>query len=241
MSVPAPATAALLMGYETVGGPEMRELTTPTGALLIGQLGARSGPMPAMTCERVGYGCGTMKFHSGPNVLRVVVGSEASLSADWPRWGGDQVVELESNIDDVSPEVVGHVCNRLRSAGALEVWTTPAFMKKDRSGAVLHALVRPTDALDLSALVMRETGSLGVRRQIKSRVVAERGTVAVEVAGTEVTVKWGRHEGALISVAAEYDSAVAAADATGLPLKDVMVEAAQQAWSVLGGRSEVAS
>jgi pyridinium-3,5-bisthiocarboxylic acid mononucleotide nickel chelatase len=241
MSVPAPATAALLMGYETVGGPEMRELTTPTGALLIGQLGARSGPMPAMTCETVGYGCGTMKFHSGPNVLRVMVGVESGRSPEEPRWGHDEVVELESNIDDVSAEVVGYVCGRLRSAGALEVWTTPAFMKKDRPGVVLHALVVPADALSLSALIVRETGSLGVRRQVKSRVVAERGTVAVKVGGTEVRVKWGRHEGALISVAAEYDSAAAAADATGLPLKDVMVEAAQQARSVLAGGSEVAS
>jgi uncharacterized protein (TIGR00299 family) protein len=241
MSVPAPATAALLTGYEVIGGPEMRELTTPTGALLVGQLGAQSGPMPAMTCELVGYGCGTMKFRSGPNVLRVMVGSAGGPPWAEPGSGGDQVVELQSNIDDIGAEVVGYVCGRLRSAGALEVWTTPAFMKKDRPGAVLHALATPADAAGLSALIMRETGSLGVRRQVKSRVVAERGTIAVEVAGLEVLVKWGRHEGSVISVAAEYDSAAAVAGTTGLPLKDVMHQAAQKARLVLGDGPEVAS
>jgi uncharacterized protein (DUF111 family) len=148
------------------------------------------------------------------------------------------VVELESNIDDVSAEVIGYTCGVLRSAGALDVWTTPAFMKKDRLGVVLHALVTPEAAGAMTALIMRETGTLGVRRQSKQRTVAERGMVAVDVDGAEVLVKWGRSGGAIVSVAPEYDSAVPAAAATGSPLKEVMLRAGAEARRALDAEEQ---
>ena len=170
MGVPAPATAALLAGYQVVGGPEMRELTTPTGALLVGQLAAKQGPLPAMTVKAVGYGAGTMKLEHGPNVLRVVLG-EAAAGAPAARRApgaaardGDTVVELQTNIDDVSPEVVGYALRRLREAGALDVWTVPAQMKKDRPGVVLHVLVAPDRGSGGRGHLFAETGTLGVRR-----------------------------------------------------------------------------
>jgi uncharacterized protein (TIGR00299 family) protein len=233
MRVPAPATASLLTGYPVTGGPEMRELTTPTGALLVSELKAEAGAIPAMFVDRIGYGCGTMKFHSGPNVLRVLVGRACGESAGETEGGEDVVVELESNLDNVSAEVIGHTCRLLREAGALEVWTAPVFMKKDRPGCVFHALVLPGAEAALSNIIIAETGTLGVRRQSKRRTVADRGMVTVAVEGTEVAVKWGRHQGRITSVTPEYDSAVAAAEAIGLPLKELMSRAGEEARKLL--------
>ncbi|OFW58152.1 MAG: TIGR00299 family protein [Actinobacteria bacterium RBG_16_64_13] len=240
MGVPAPATARLLEGYEIVGGPEMRELTTPTGALLVGQLGAASGAVPPMRASKIGYGAGCMKLQHGPNLLRAIVGTSLDLGPGTEAGAGeeeDHVVELQSNLDDVSPELVGHACRLLREVGALDVWTVPAHMKKDRPGVVLHALVSPGREAALTALIFGQTGTLGVRRQLVSRRVAERGTVKVTVAGVEVGVKWGRWHGRLISIAPEYEDAAAAANTTGAALKDVMAMAATAARDLLGERS----
>ena len=182
MAVPAPATAALLTGYEAVGGPEMRELTTPTGALLVGQLGATQGPLPAMNVTSVGYGAGMMKLQGGPNVLRVVLG-EAAGSAAAQTAAGDAVVELQTNIDDVPAEVIGYTLRRLRDAGALDAWTVPAQMKKDRPGVVLHVLCTRGLEAELVDIVFAETGTLGIRRTECMRYVAERGSVTVGAAG----------------------------------------------------------
>jgi len=233
MRVPAPATASLLTGYPVMGGPEMRELTTPTGALLVSELKAEAGPMPAMIVDRIGYGCGTMRFHSGPNVLRVFVGRAGADSREEAESGEDVVIELESNLDDVTAEVIGHTCRLLRDAGALEVWTAPVFMKKDRPGVVLHALASPGAECALSDIIIAETGTLGVRRQSKRRTVAERGMVTVTIDRTEVAVKWGRHQGRITSVTPEYDSAAAAAEATGVPLKELMSRAVEEARRLL--------
>jgi pyridinium-3,5-bisthiocarboxylic acid mononucleotide nickel chelatase len=227
MGVPAPATAALLAGYQVIGGPEMRELTTPTGALLVGQLHAEQGPLPPLTVKAVGYGAGTMKLEHGPNVLRVVLG-EAPEGPGIPR-AGDTVVELQTNIDDVSPEVVGHALRRLRQAGALDAWTTPAHMKKDRPGMVVHVLAAPGDEARLVDLVFTETGTLGVRRSVLARYVADRGAVSVSVAGNQVAVKWGRWDGRLVTLTPEYEDAAAAAAAAGLPLREIMHRAGEAA------------
>jgi uncharacterized protein (TIGR00299 family) protein len=254
MGVPAPATARLLEGYAVVAGPEPRELTTPTGALLISQLGAQAGGMPAMTLERIGYGAGTLKLEGGPNLLRVVAGRplqqrrvQGSSAADTDVLGGvpggegrdgDTAVELQTNLDDVSGEVIGHTMRLLRSAGALDVWAVPAQMKKDRPGVVLHALVEPGAEDRLVAMLFEQTGTLGVRRCPMFRHVAERGVVQVAVSGEPVAVKWGRWEARLVSVAPEYESCAAAAAKTGLALKDVMQRATEAARRELGAGLE---
>ncbi len=232
MAVPAPATAALLAGYEAVGGPEMRELTTPTGALLVGQLGAIQGPMPAMSVTTVGYGAGTMKLDGGPNVLRVVLGKASESGAAPARTAGDTVVELQTNIDDVSAEVIGYTLKRLREAGALDAWAVPAQMKKDRPGVVLHVLCPRELEAALVDVLFAETGTLGVRRAECTRYVAERGNVTVNVAGQDVAVKWGRWAGAL-SLAPEYEEAARAAAAAGVPLRQVMHDATEAARQLL--------
>lgn len=246
MAVPAPATAALLTGYEAVGGPEMRELTTPTGALLVGCLGAKQGPLPRMVVRAVGHGAGTMKLDHGPNVLRVVLGeaggaitgagSPGAASAADAASGGDRetVVELQTNIDDISPEVVGYTLRRLREAGALDVWTVAAQTKKDRPGVVLHVLAPPACEGELAGILFAETGTLGVRRVESERYVAERGIVTVTAAGQDVAVKWGRW-GGRVSLAPEYEDAARAAAAAGVPLREVMGEAAEAARRRLEG------
>ena len=244
MGIPAPATAALLTDYVSVGGPEMRELTTPTGALLVGRLGAKQGPLPAMTVKAVGYGAGTMKLEHGPNVLRVVLG-EAALEAvtapgapvaaagspsggAGPEPHSDTVVELQTNIDDVSPEIMGYAARRLREAGALDVWTVPAQMKKDRPGVVLHVLVAPDKEAAAVDVLFAETGTLGVRRAGLKRYVAGRGMITVQACGTDVAVKWGKW-GDTVNLAPEFEDAARAAAAAGVPLRQVMQEAAEEA------------
>jgi uncharacterized protein (TIGR00299 family) protein len=235
MGVPAPATVRLLEGYPIFGGPEMRELTTPTGALLVGQLRAEPGSLPLMRVERVGYGAGSMRLEHGPNVLRAVLGR--GVTRESPEGAGedrDTVVELESNLDDVSPEVIGHTCRLLREGGALDVWTVAANMKKDRPGTVVHVLVSPENEQAAVEAIFTHTGTLGVRRRVASRWLATRGIVSVPVVGSEVRVKWGRWRGRLVSVAPEYEDAAAVSAAMGLPVKDVMQQAVGAAWDLLG-------
>ncbi len=240
MGVPAPATALLLKGYPVMGGPEMRELTTPTGALLVTELAAVPGQLPPMHIEKVGHGAGSMALERGPNILRVLVGRP---------WGDpglagalgetDTVIELQTNLDDVSPEVVGHTCRLLRDAGALDVWTVAAQMKKSRPGVVVHALVHPEAESAVVELLLRQTGTLGVRRQTASRWLAARGTVTVEVDGHAVRVKWGRWRGQLVSAAPEYEDAASAAAATGLPLRVVMQRATEAASARLANEHQL--
>jgi hypothetical protein len=226
VGVPAPATAALLEGYRIVGGLESRELTTPTGALLINRLGAIQGPLPPMTLERVGHGAGTMRLEGGPNILRALLGRAcAPAGADALSSAGEQpdtVVELVTNLDDVSGEVVGYAVRSLREGGALDVWTLPAHMKKDRPGVILHVLVRPENEAEATDTLFRETGTLGVRRREWTRRVAARGTTTVTVDGEKVRVKWGRWCGRLVALAPEYDDVSAVARSLGRPWREVM-------------------
>ena len=239
MGVPAPATAALLAGYQVTGGPEMRELTTPTGALLAGQLQARQGPLPTMTIKAIGYGAGTMKLEHGPNVLRVVLGEAADAADAEPAsavngLAPDAVVELQTNLDDVSAEVIGHALRRLREVGSLDAWTVSAQMKKDRPGVVLHVLVTAGQEAVAVRVIFEETGTLGVRRSVLSRYVADRGTVRVSVAGRDIGVKWGKWEGRMVSLAPEYEDAAAAAASLGIPVREVMHLASEAARRLVG-------
>ncbi len=249
LGVPAPATARLLAGYAVVGGPEMVELTTPTGALLVGQLEATQGPLPQMVVDGVGHGAGSRKLEHGPNVLRVLVGrSQSPSEAERPEqagpqgsdvtglgeiWASDTLVELQTNLDDVSPEVVAHAMAAVRKAGAVDVWAVPAHMKKDRPGVVIHALVDPGVEDAVVDVLFLESGTLGVRRYPVMRRSAARGTVDVQVGGTVIAVKWGRWKDRLVGIAAEYEDAARAAETTGLPLKDVMQQAVAQARRLL--------
>ena len=152
--------------------------------------------MPAMVVEGVGYGVGHRRLASGPNLLRVVLGSEPAVAgssgADPADAGRDRVVLLETIIDDASPEVLGYLFERLRREGALEVWWSPAYMKKARPAVHCRCSVRVEDEQRLVDIVFAESGTFGVRRALVERHVLARSWVTVQVEGMQVRVKVGR-------------------------------------------------
>ena len=157
MPLPAPATVALLRGATVVGVDHAVETVTPTAAALLAELAEDFGPIPPMHLTAVGYGAGT-RLTPEPNVLRVLLGE----SADNDR-GAETLVMLETNIDDMSPEVHGYVIERLLGAGALDAYLTPVLMKKGRPGVVISVLCRPDDAPQFRGLLFAETTTLGIR------------------------------------------------------------------------------
>jgi uncharacterized protein (TIGR00299 family) protein len=213
LPLPAPATSELLVHAPVYGVDTERELVTPTGAALASGLADAWGPLPAMTLERIGYGAGARDMTELPNVTRVFVGREAIV--------GGEVVLLETNLDDLLPELVPDAVEHLVAAGALDVWTAPAFMKKGRPGVVLSALARPEAEAAVAQAILRETTALGVRVARLSRYELEREQRAVDVDGRSIRVKVGRLDGLIVNVAPEHDDCVAVARETGTPVKAV--------------------
>jgi uncharacterized protein (TIGR00299 family) protein len=209
LPVPAPATAALLAraGAPVVGAGE-GETVTPTGAALLAATGARFGPLPAMTLQGVGYGAGGRDPAGRANVLQALLGGAAGQS--------ERMLLLETNVDDVTGEVLGHLVARLLDAGAADAWLSPIVMKKGRPAHTVHVLVAPERAAGCERIVLAETGSLGLRRTSVDRAALPRHTTTVDVAGHPIRLKhgpWG--------VKPEHDDVVAAAAALDLPLREV--------------------
>ena len=219
LPIPAPATAELLRGAPTFGTDVPLELTTPTGAALMTALASGFGAMPALTVSSVGYGAGDRDLQDRPNVTQVVVGrSEATLSA------GQEVQLLETNVDDVTGEMLAYTTGALLQAGAHDAWITPVVMKKGRPAHVVSALVDPALAATVADVMLTETGSLGVRATTLQRWPRSREQAEVHVDGLRVRLKVAPGR-----VKVEHDDAAAAAAATGRPLREV-VELAVQAW-----------
>ena len=224
LPAPAPATLALLaeVGAPTTLGPAQTELVTPTGAALLGEFAEFR--RPAMVIRKVGYGFGTKEF-DWPNALRVWAGEE-SLSATAP--GTDQVVQLACNLDDATGEALGYVMDRLLAAGALDVWFTSIQMKKNRPAYQVTLLARPEDADALAELLLRETPTLGLRRQLLVRRVAQRELRAVSTPWGPVRVKVKILDGEPVAVSPEYADCARIAEQADVPLAKVM-EAAVKA------------
>ncbi len=238
--VPAPATLALLEGVPVVSRGIDAELATPTGVAIIRTLAAGGtgfGPMPAMRVETTGYGAGSRDLPI-PNLLRVTIGQADSA------YEADEVMLIETNIDDMSPEVIGYVCELLLSQGALDVYTTPVFMKKNRPGTLLSVLARPAEEDAVVATLFRETTTLGVRIGMLRRQKLERETVEIDTRFGPVVVKVSRHDGRIANAAPEYESVRKIALLRGIPLKDVYDEVTRAARDALddngdGGRSQL--
>jgi uncharacterized protein (TIGR00299 family) protein len=222
LPLPAPATAALLASagapIEPSGTPG--ETVTPTGAALLLAAGARFGPVPAMTLGGVGYGAGGRDVPGRPNVLQALLGSGAEAGTVAP------MVLLETNVDDVTGETLGHLLDGLLAAGAADAWITPIVMKKSRPAHTVHVLVAPDRVARCERLVLAETGSLGVRRSRVDRLALPRTTSTVEIDGHPVRMKWGPWGGK-----PEHDDVAAAAGALGLPLREVAERARRAAGS----------
>lgn len=217
---PPPAVARLLASRDApiVGIDTTMELATPTGVAVLVTLAERFGRLPEMTVERVGYGAGTADPAGRPNVVQVIIGTLVEPTAT-PAPGRDAVL-VEVNVDDVTGEVLAHTITALLAAGAHDAWATPIVMKKGRPAHTVAALVDPADVERVAAVLLAETGSLGVRASTVRRWPQQRAEVTVHVGGHPIRVKVaaGRAK-------PEHDDAVAAAAALGRPLRDVLRDA----------------
>jgi uncharacterized protein (TIGR00299 family) protein len=221
--VPAPAVVEIAerASWEFEHGPVDRELLTPTGAAILAHIAEGRRRLPPLTVTDSGYGAGGYDLGDRPNVLRTVVGEARGAFECQP------ISVLETNVDDVSPEVLGGLQESLAAAGAKDVTIVPTTMKKSRPGHLVKVIVDPQDSEAVARTLAEETGSLGVREAgAAHRWVAERRIerASIEVQGTtfEVDVKIGSDaDGAVFDVSAEYDDATAVARETGVPLREV--------------------
>ncbi|HKC84076.1 MAG TPA: nickel pincer cofactor biosynthesis protein LarC, partial [bacterium] len=225
LPVPAPATLELLRRAQAPLRPspapgDAGELTTPTGAALLTVL-ATFAPEPVLErVTRVGYGFGTREL-AWPNALRILVGEATTSSPNLER---DQVVEIQTNLDDASPEELGFAMERLFEAGALDVAFSPLQMKKNRPGVLLRVLGRPADGQRLAELVLEHTSALGTRVQKIERLIARRSERTVSTPWGEVRVKV-KHLGDREIVAPEYEDCARLARAANVPLREVYAAA----------------
>ena len=218
--VPVPATVELLRGFSLQLGDGDQELITPTGAAILAEFALPGEPVPPLHIEKIGYGLGTRQLPDRPNVLRAVLAEVASSSSV------DQVALLETNLDDLSPEIAGATASFLLEKGALDVWLTPVQMKKGRPGFVLSVLCEPARASDFVDQIFRQTSAFGLRRQLIDRVVLERRLEQVATPFGEITVKIGSHNGETLQIVPEFESCLAAARAAKVPVREVMSAAA---------------
>ncbi len=242
LPVPGPASLEILRSYEIPwrGGPVDAELLTPTGAALLAALVDEFLPeFPLSLSWKTGYGAGKKELPL-PNVLRGII----AKSPPWPQamagnllheHHGDSVVQLETNVDDVTGEVLSRLMELLMDAGALDVSVLPALMKKGRSGNVIRVIARHEEMDRLAKIMIMETGSLGVRVFLSlHRYLAEREARAVNVEicnqTFQVAVKISRMEGKLLNVKPEYEDCKRIADETGLPLRVVMKKVQEEGW-----------
>ncbi|MGZ4772311.1 MAG: nickel pincer cofactor biosynthesis protein LarC [Ilumatobacteraceae bacterium] len=217
---PAPAVTELLArrNAPSRGIDDRKELATPTGVALMCALADEFGPMPAINVTSVGYGAGSADVPGRPNVVQVVIG-ESIAPTTMPE-PGQPVRLLETNVDDATGEVIAHTIAVLMAAGAHDAWATPIVMKKGRPAHTVHALCDPSAETLIGALLLRETGSLGLRGTELRRWPQQRTERHVIIDGHTVRAKV-----ALGRVKVEYDDAAAAAAALGRPLRDVLAEA----------------
>jgi hypothetical protein len=216
--LPAPAVVELLKDA-VLFERGSDELVTPTGAALLASWCDNFGELPPLRIEAVGYGAGTLDTEI-PNVVRVLVGEQEQTAHP-----GDRTELIETNIDDMAPELMPYVIERLMGAGALDVWVTPIVMKKGRHATTLSVLCDPASTKGLLDIVFTETSTLGVRIGPVDRAILDRKETEVEVEGQRIRVKLGIHHGRVVTVAPEYEDAAAAARRTGMALKHVYDEA----------------
>ena len=217
--VPAPAPAELLAGFPVRLGDGPAEMVTPTGAAILKALARPAPPITTFEIERIGYGAGTRDFADRPNVLRIILGRESANFAT------DELVEIAANIDDLNPQVYGHLSDRLFAAGARDVTLTPAIMKKGRPAVSLAVLADHAARDRLAQIIFTETSSIGLRFHPVSRLKLERKTIEVETRFGAIRVKVSGPAAAPATVAPEYDDCQRAALAHDAPLKLVMEEA----------------
>jgi len=228
---PPPAVARMLATHRipVIGIDTGMELATPTGVAVLAALADGFGALPPMTVDAAGYGAGTADPPGRPNVVQVLVGTPATPSRTPAP--GQEAVTLEVNVDDVTGEVLAHTIGRLLAAGAFDAWATPIVMKKGRPAHTVAALCDPALVEAVAAVLLDETGSLGIRATAVARWPQRRQAAVVDVGGQAISVKVAAGR-----VKVEHDDAAAAAAALGRPLRDVIAAAERAAAD--RGRSE---
>jgi uncharacterized protein (TIGR00299 family) protein len=219
LPIPGPATVELLRGFPVRLGDGSGELVTPTGAAIVAALGRPDAMPERLVVERVGYGAGDRELADRPNLLRVLLGErEAGI-------GVDSLLLLETNLDDLNPELYEHVMERLFGEGARDVFFAPIHMKKNRPAVLLSVLADPARREALVRVLFEETSTLGVRLWPVERLRIERETREVETRFGRVRVKIGKGPGGVANVAPEYEDCRRVANAASVPLKLVYQEA----------------
>jgi len=214
--IPPPAVTELLKGVPFYSTDVKGELLTPTGAAIITTVCNEYGPIPQIKTESTGYGAGTREYQDFPNVLRVLLGeTESSLPIDERLW------MIETNLDDASPQIIGHVMDRVLELGALDCFFTPVQMKKNRPGVLLSVLCGPSQKEAVMKLLFLETTTLGVRSYEVNRRALERSVVRVETQYGPIDVKVAHLDGRVVNEMPEFEQCRAAAIKAGVPVKGV--------------------
>jgi uncharacterized protein (TIGR00299 family) protein len=228
LPVPAPATARLLLGKPTYSNGVQNELVTPTGAAIVATLCTNFGPQPPMSVTSIGYGAGTADLEGQPNVLRLMVGEAAEKRAAAE---SETIRVLEANLDDMNPQIYGYFLEKALAAGALDVFTTPVQMKKNRPGTLVTVLCKPDDEPKFHEMLFAETTTLGVRTYTAERRVLARQWETVHTAFGEIRIKVARLNGHIRQASPEFEDCRKLAEAKNVPLQRVMDEAIR-AWSL---------
>ena len=233
LPIPAPAVMELLRGAPIYSRNVSVELVTPTGAAILAALVEGFGEIPLMRIEHVGYGAGSARLDF-PNVVRVVVGeADPSANAVADTVSGSELV-LETNVDDLNPELYAYVLERLFAAGAQDAWLTPIVMKKGRPAVTISVLASPSREEAIRQVLFRETGTLGIRSSVVDKQALEREWVEVATRHGLVRVKIGRLEGNTVTVAPEFEDCVTVAREAGVPAREVYEEATRLAREAIG-------
>jgi uncharacterized protein (TIGR00299 family) protein len=239
--VPVPAVLELTRGVPTVRTDIPAEILTPTGAAILTTLG-RPTPKDPLVIDRVGVSCGSRELSGRPNLLRVSIGvrDRSDGPNDQTPWETDEVVVLETNLDDMSPEILPAVVEDVLTAGALDAFLTPVLMKKGRPGHLLTVLVDEGAAAEIAALLFRETTTFGLRRSTRPRWKLPRENRELETPWGPLRVKVGDLGDGESRVTPEYESCRAIADRTGRPLLEIYRAVEEyirsNEWKVGGGR-----
>lgn len=249
--VPAPATLEILgaRGVPLTQCDEPHELVTPTGAALLAEFAESFGPLKDFVAARIGYGLGTRELQTRPNVLRALLGwtmptsgrpadgaagseaiAGAAATAGAHDWETDTIAVLETNLDDIPAELLGHFVEKALAAGALDVFHTPVHMKKNRPGVLLTVLCATADADRFTEFMLRQTTAFGVRRYLAERRKLRREMTAVPTAFGEVAVKLGKLDGRVLHATPEFESCRRTAEQAQVTVKEVYAAALQAAY-----------
>ena len=218
--VPGPGTAELLRGFPVVDTGVRAELVTPTGAAILTTLAVSAGRMPSLTVDAIGYGAGTMDLPDTPNILRCFLGETSAVAAS-----EETVLQVETTIDDMSPQLYETLIERLFDAGALDVFLQPVIMKRGRPGIVVTALCMPERHGDLSRVLFEETSTIGVRWSARERARLAREIVVLTTAYGAIPFKVSRLGGRIVTVTPEFADVARIAREKSLPVREVLDQA----------------